>query len=449
MAWRIAPLSSECTSATEVRDETDATRPAIVSTCVGHRRLRPAVRSASQRRRPERASQSDTEPECSARASQWPSGGRGRGQRGGRGRRGRGGRGRAEGEGADEERRGLGRVVELERQVAVVAQPVETRRRRARGGRIVCATDSSPRPTRGEARGAPPTWAEERAMGGEVGGRAGQRGGEGGAGGAPRSERHTGGRSSSPHVLLEGVAELLADAREAAGGAERQRATISSRTGVSESRSPLRRCAACRPPRRARPPGVASAPPGRRRRRRQARRRAPQRPGVWWRATPPPTTPGRPPPRRRGRSSCRRSARGARRGAGSPRAARGRARSTRAPSSSGSRPPRGAAPPAPSRRGGTPPTGPSCRCRRSGRPRARVQHALDDVEVAGLLAVLRERRRAVVAREVDRGARVEQRARRAAVAEIPDVRADAPPCGWRQLKSAPDARSSRTTSALP
>ena len=80
MAWRMAPLSSECTSATEVRDETDATRPAIASTCTSVTGAWwPAVRSASQRRRPERASHSDTEPECSARASQWPSVGRGRG----------------------------------------------------------------------------------------------------------------------------------------------------------------------------------------------------------------------------------------------------------------------------------------------------------------------------------------------------------------------------------
>ena len=86
-------------------------------------------------------------------------------------------------------------------------------------------------------------------------------GGREAAGGAPRRvgaiQADVG---SSPHVLLEGVAELLADAREAAGGAERQRSDDLFEDGREREQvaaPTLRRPLAAA---RARPPGVASAP---------------------------------------------------------------------------------------------------------------------------------------------------------------------------------------------
>ena len=164
------------------------------------------------------------------------------------------------------------------------------------------------------------------------------------------------------------------------------------------------------------PKKVASPPNGRRRRRRQAGRRAfffLLRIGARFgrRATPPPTTPPPPPPRRRGRSSSRRSARVERDEGLVHLALREvKPRATRAPSSRARarlfeqlRQRHLAAAAATHR---------AAALRRCGDLRARVQHELDDVEVAALLAVLRERRRAVVARG-DRRARVDGAARRA------------------------------------
>ena len=259
-------------------------------------------------------------------------------------------------------------------------------------------------------------------MGGEAGVEAAGQRGEGGeaAGGAPRRvsaiQADVG---SSPHVLLEGVAELLADAREAAGGAERQRSDDLFEDGREREQvaaPTLRRPLAAAP--RA-PAGGGVGAVGRRRRRRQAGRRAPHNGRGFGGG------------RRLRRRRRRRRLRG---GAAVLLADVAREERDEGLVHLALREVERAPPVHLLRRArarleeqlrqrhlaaaARHPQGRHAVAVEAVDLRARVQHELDDVEVAALLAVLRERRRAVVAREVDRGARVEQRARRVAVAEL-------------------------------